>query len=135
MNTARLWDAENRRAAGLGMERSSHAFPTRWPRWICYPALRALCGKIVGKGESVTHGRTAMLGQDRSSGGGGIRTLNGKGQNIVRVGATTLGDGMVYVLNAKGQYIVQLGALNDGTGGVSTYDPSGIRQAGLLAPQ
>lgn len=71
-----------------------------------------------------------------ASGDGMITTRNAKGQDIVLICVTEKDEGGIRTLNAKGQKLVNIGTNpDDGRGVVWTFDPSGIRAAGILAPQ
>ena len=48
--------------------------------------------------------------------GGLLKTQNGKGQELVRLGVTVNGEGMVVTANGKGQELVTLGAMDNGEG-------------------
>ncbi len=66
---------------------------------------------------------------------GTVETLNGKGQELVRLLATKDGGGAVWTLNAEGQSLVLLGADPDGRGAVAVFDPSHELATGTLAPR
>lgn len=62
---------------------------------------------------------------------GTVTTLNGKGEELVQLGATIDGDGTVTTLNGKGQDLVNLGVTTGGEGTVTTLNGKGQRLVGL----
>ena len=95
------------------------------------PALRM--GRYLRPALLATHlleGRPAVRWVGASE-GGMVSTLNGKGQDLVKLGATTGGNGAVRTLNGKGQGLVELGVRTDGPGAVFTFDPRSIEAAGV----
>ena len=61
-----------------------------------------------------------------SKGGvGSVVIENGKGQSLVELGATTTGQGMVVTMNRKGQPVVHLSATVEGEGAVTTQSGKG----------
>ncbi len=69
-----------------------------------------------------------------TGGEGAVVTMNGKGQELVSLMATTDGEGMVTTLDGKGQALVRLVATARGEGGVLVHDPSGKKSPGVLVP-
>lgn len=66
---------------------------------------------------------------------GAVATFNGRGQELVRLGVSTVGAGTVTTRNAKGQELVKLGVFTEGTGFVAVLDPSGRKRRGVLTTQ
>ena len=70
-----------------------------------------------------------------TDGNGTVTTHSSKGQMLVRLGVSTVGAGTVTTSNGKGQELVKLGVFTEGTGFVAVLDPSGRKRRGVLTTQ
>ncbi len=70
-------------------------------------------------------GQTLVRLGATTTGQGTLTTFNSSGDDLVRIGATTTGAGAIRTLNGRGQSLVRLGATVEGQGMLSTFDGSG----------
>ena len=87
--------------------------------------IRAKRFQVVNDAGKVLVGMDSVLHQGVHY--GFVTTLDGKGQTLVELGATTDGEGMVVTENGKGQTLVQLGCYTGLNGGyVETFTQAGV---------
>lgn len=70
-----------------------------------------------------------------TTGEGVVTTTNGEGQELVKLTATTDGKGVVTTTNGKGQELIRLGATKGGRGSVTTMNSEGQELVGLSATE
>lgn len=70
-------------------------------------------------------GSVAAIESQASDRGGVVRTFDGSGQMLVRLGATTIGQGTLTTFNASGEDLVRIGATTTGAGAIRTLNGRG----------